>query len=64
MSTDSIDPPPTPSGIYYIVIDGFGGDTNTYTLNITPEPTTLALFGLGAAFASYRARRKRPVASC
>jgi hypothetical protein len=47
---------------------GFGGSANfdvipvggTYTLNISsaPEPTSMAIFGLGALGMAYRARRK------
>jgi PEP-CTERM motif len=51
----------------YPTVFGFGGSSNnvipvggTYTLNISsaPEPTSMAIFGLGALGMAYRARRK------
>ncbi len=40
--------PGAAAGTYYIVIDSPAGQEGAYTLNVLPEPTTLALLALGA----------------
>ncbi|MCA9251661.1 MAG: pre-peptidase C-terminal domain-containing protein [Phycisphaerales bacterium] len=44
------------AGTYYIAIDGWQGATNAYTLNVTPEPASLALLAMGAAVVIRRRR--------
>lgn len=36
------------AGTYYASIDGWSGATNAYSINLTPEPATLALLAFGA----------------
>lgn len=40
--------PAAPAGVYYINIDSPIGQEGAYTLNVLPEPATLALLALGA----------------
>lgn len=54
---ENIEYPAAPAGDYYIVVDSPAGGDGAYTLNVTPEPGTLALLGLGLAAI---ARRRRP----
>ena len=44
---EQVDMGATASGTYYVIIDGWGGASNTYDLAISPEPTSLLLLGLG-----------------
>lgn len=45
---EQVDLGDTMAGTYYVIIDGWGGESNTYDLAISPEPTSLMLLGLGA----------------
>jgi hypothetical protein len=44
------------AGTYYIAVDGWQGDTNSYDLNVTPEPASIALLAMGAAVVIRRRR--------
>jgi hypothetical protein len=49
--------PAAEAGTYYVLIDGPNpSDVGPYTLAVTPEPTTLALLGLGLVFVMRRSR--------
>lgn len=45
-----------PAGTYYIRVDGYNEAANDFVLNVTPEPTTLALLAFGG-LALIRRRR-------
>ncbi len=44
------------AGTYFIVVDGWSGATNSYDLNVTPEPASLCLLAMGAAVVIRRRR--------
>ncbi len=44
------------AGTYYLVVDGWQGATNTYTLTVVPAPSALALLGAGGLIAGRRRR--------
>ena len=39
---------------YYLVVDGWQGSTNDFTLSVIPEPASLALLALGGLIAIRR----------
>lgn len=44
------------AGTYYLVIDGWLGANNAYTLSVVPAPSALALLGMGGLVAGRRRR--------
>lgn len=50
--------PAAPAGTYYVNVDGVGFDEGAYTLTVTPEPSALALLGLGLMVCFVRRSRK------
>jgi hypothetical protein len=44
------------AGTYFLVVDGWSGASNAYTLNVTPEPASLCLLAMGAAVVIRRRR--------
>jgi len=45
------------AGTYYVSVDGWTGDTNAYTLNVSiPTPSSMALLGLGGLVVGRRRR--------
>lgn len=57
LSPDLVSLPGAAPGMYFIVIDSTAGAEGPYTLQVSPEPATLALLGAGGLL--LRMRRKR-----
>ena len=45
------------AGSYFILVDGWQGDSNTYTLNVIPSPAAAGVFGMAGLAGLARRRR-------